>query len=64
MSLLNGPRTRKRVSGHMRTAKAQISLRIRAGWSGPSLHVYRIIEFLDTTKWMDAEQSPDDFVHA
>ena len=28
---------RKRVLWHMRTAKAQISLHIRAGWSGPSL---------------------------
>ena len=35
----------KRVFGHMRTAKAQISLRIRAVWSGPSLSAYRIIGY-------------------
>ena len=34
---------RKRAFGHMRTAKAQISLRIRAVWSGPSLSANRII---------------------
>ena len=33
-----GRSMQKRVFGHMRTANAQISLRIRAGWSGHSLH--------------------------
>ena len=33
----------KRVFEHMRTAKAQISLRIRAIWSGPSVSANRII---------------------
>ena len=31
--------------GHMRTAKAQIRLRIRAVWSGPSLSTIRIIGY-------------------
>ena len=35
----------KRVFGHMRTAKAQISLHIGAVWSGPSLSVNRIIGY-------------------
>ena len=34
---------RKRVFRHMRTAKARISLRIRAVWSEPSLSANRII---------------------
>ena len=38
-----GRAMRKRVFGHMRTAKAQISLHICAVWSGPSLSAYRII---------------------
>ena len=33
----------KYVFGHMRTAKAQIRLRIRAVWSGPELSANRII---------------------
>ena len=36
---------RKRVFGHMRTAKTQISLRIRAVWSGPSLSANGIIGY-------------------
>ena len=36
---------RKHVFGHMRTAKAQISLRIRAVWSGPSLSANRLIRY-------------------
>ena len=40
-----GQAMRKRVFGHMRTAKAQISLRIRAVWSGSSLSVNKIIEY-------------------
>ena len=38
---LLGPR-QQRVFGHMWTVKAQISLRIRAAWSGPSLSTDRI----------------------
>ena len=33
------------LSGHMRTAKAQISLRRCAGWSGPSLFAYGKIKY-------------------
>ena len=40
---LYGPSHAKTVLGHMRTAKSQISLRIRAVWSGPSLSANRII---------------------
>ena len=36
---------RKRVFRHIRIAKAQISLRIYAGWSGPSLSADRIIGY-------------------
>ena len=35
--VLNRPRHAKRSFGHMRTAKAQISLHIRVVWSGTSL---------------------------
>ena len=38
-----GRAMRKRVFRYMQTAKTQISLRIRAVWSGPSLSAYRII---------------------
>ena len=38
-----GHTMQKRVFGHMQTAKAQISLRIHAVCSGPSLFAYRII---------------------
>ena len=38
-----GRTIQKRVFGHMRIAKARISLRIRAVWSGPSLSDSRII---------------------
>ena len=34
---------RNRVFGHMRTAKAQVSLRIRVVWPGPPLSANRII---------------------
>ena len=37
--------------GHVRTAEAQISLRIRAVWSGPSLSAYRIIEQNRIYQW-------------
>ena len=43
--LLSGPRPTKRIFGHVRTAKALISLRIRAAWSVPLLSTYRIIWF-------------------
>ena len=42
---------RKRAFGHMRTEKAQISLRIRAVWSGPSLSANRIIWYYRTYGW-------------
>ena len=42
---------RKHVFGHMRTAKAQISLRIRAGWSGPSLSTNTIIGYYRMYEW-------------
>ena len=46
----------------MRTAKAQISLRIRAVWSGPSLSANRIIGYY---RMMDGEQRPGCyFAHA
>ena len=48
---LDGPRNAKRVFGHMWTAKAQISLRIRAVWSGPSLSAYRIIGYYRINEW-------------
>ena len=52
---------RKRVFGHMRTAKAQISLRIRAVWSGPSLTAN---SSLNTIKCIFGEQIPvGDFVN-
>ena len=35
----------KRVFGYVRIAKAQIRLRIRAVWSGPSLSANRDIEY-------------------
>ena len=37
---------RKRVLYHMRTPKAQISLRIRAAWSAPLLFAPWIVEHL------------------
>ena len=51
----------KRVFSHMRTAKTQISLNIRAIWSGPSLSAKRNIGYV----WMESK-GPDDtyFVHA
>ena len=42
---------RRHVFGHIRTAKAQISLRIRAGWSGPSLSANRIIGYYRIYEW-------------
>ena len=40
-----GSSMRQCVFGHLRTAKAQISLRIRTVWSGPSLSANRIIGY-------------------
>ena len=42
---------RKRVSGHRRTVKAQISLRTCAVWSGPSLSANRIIGYYKMYEW-------------
>ena len=42
---------RKRVYEQMRTAKAQISLRIRAVWSGPLLSANRIIGYYRVYEW-------------
>ena len=53
-----GRAMRKRVFGHMRTAKAQISLRIRAVWSGPSLSANRIIGYYEMYEWR--AKAPDD----
>ena len=53
---------RKRVFEHMRTAKAQISLRIRESDQG--LHC-PLIESLDTIECINGEQQPGwDFAHA
>ena len=45
----------ERVLGHMRTAKVQISLRIRAGWSGLSLSATDKMDTLECFIW---EQMP------
>ena len=42
---------RKRVFRHMRTAKAQIRLRICAVWSGPSVSANRIIGYYRMYEW-------------
>ena len=42
---------RKRVFGNGRAAKAQISLRIRAVWSGPSLSANRIVGYYRMYEW-------------
>ena len=42
---------RKCVIGHMRTAKAQIRLRIHAVWSVPSMSAYRIIGYYRIYEW-------------
>ena len=41
----------KPVFGRMRTAKAQISLRIGAGWSGPLLSANRVIGYYRIFQW-------------
>ena len=52
----------KRVFGHKRIAKYQISLCVRAVWSG---HRYPLTESFDTIECMIGEQMPGwDFVHA
>ena len=48
---------RNRVFGYMRTAKAEIGLRIRAVWSGPSLSAKKIIGHL-TIECINEEQTP------
>ena len=50
-----GRAMRKLVFRHMRTMKAQISLWIRAVWSGPSLSAYRIIDMI---KCINEQQRP------
>ena len=40
-----------RVFGHMRTVKAQIRLRVRAVWSGPSLSADRITGYHRMHEW-------------
>ena len=52
----------KRVSRHMRTAKALLSLRICADWSGPSLSAHKITGYY---RIMNGEQRPGwYFAHA
>ena len=46
-----GHAMRKRVFGQLWTAKIQISLRIRADWSGPSLSSNRIIGYYRMYEW-------------
>ena len=46
-----GRAMRKRVYGQTRTAKAQISQRIRAVRPGPSLSAYRIIRYYRMYEW-------------
>ena len=46
-----GHAMRQSAFGHMRTAKAQISLRIRAGWSGRSLSASIIIGYYWLFQW-------------
>ena len=50
-----GHAMQKSVFGQMRTVKAQISLRIRAVWSVPSL---TLSESLGTVECMNGEQRP------
>ena len=47
----SGRPTRKHVYKHMRTAKAQISLRIRAVWSGPTLSAVRVTGYYIMYPW-------------
>ena len=71
-----GRTMRKPVVGHMRTAKAQVSLRIRTVWSGPPLSANRIIgyyriitktrlfkyiENLTTKNWKFSDKNSDIF---
>ena len=57
-----GRATRKRVFRHMRTANAQIRLRICAVWSGPSLSANRIIGYYRMYEWR--ANARFDFAHA
>ena len=49
--LYMGNAMRKHVFGHVRITNAQISLRIRAVWSGPSLSANRIIGYYRMLQW-------------
>ena len=51
-----GGAMRKRVCGHMWTVKAQISLRVCAGWSGLSLLTNSIIGYYTLYEWGATEQ--------
>ena len=51
VALSDGPRDAKHVFGHMRSAKAQIRLRIRAVWSGPSMPTNRVIGHCRMYQW-------------
>ena len=46
----------KRVLGHMQTAEAEISMRIRATLSGPFLSAKRIIDYYRMSKWREYAQ--------
>ena len=50
-SIWAAPVMRKCIFGHKRTAKAQISLRIRAVWSGHSPSANRIIGYYRMYQW-------------
>ena len=49
---------RKRICGHVRTAKAQISLCVRVVWSRPSLSAIRIIGYYRIL-WMESKVPND-----
>ena len=61
LSAVFGQHHAKTYFGHMRTAKAQISLRIRAVWSWPSLSLTRINGYYKMTEWR--AKNPDDTVY-
>ena len=59
---------RKRTSGHVRPAKIQISLRIRAVWSESSLGAFWIVKdakFLHAAQadWLDCSDAQADLCH-
>ena len=51
-----GRAMRKRAFGHLRTTKTQISLRIRAVWSGSALSAISIIGYYGLYKWRATAQ--------